>query len=652
MPYHNWTLEERMDTIAEAFSSPENGRRFVSRIMVDRDYDFYVNTCVDTVNPQKKTQKNNLPMLLCRRQMEFLVKTQWCKDQGYDMATFKTRKVGVSWLEMIDESFDWLTTDGYSSIVGSRLDVLVDSPGKANLNALFPKFDYIIQHLPSLVKPAGYEDRAPWRVDFLRQNLLNGAQVYGEAVTPNFGAGGRGGKAIVDEASRCQWCKPAWVSAGQTASSRHAVLTPFGKNFGWGLCFPDEYALLTNETQVERPECFRIIWKDIPWFNEFHLFPYEVPQWSRRSEFEQWWQDHKQDAVAVGNGYSPFDEIGGPKDGLGLAFDCGYDDGRGNITHLEERMPILSPPVEAIPEGVIWPWRVREGFRYDKTGAAQELDCQFEESKSGRVYAVQMQNTKKLDEIARVPEYPLYVFCDPGGGKGNAFYMGWLQWNKESLRYQTLLEIMYEGVDGYFFLPFLTGSVKHLPFLERQRQSPSDLQLFELMRHPMWRPNDVYGDPAGMGAKVASASNTLAGLWRLEGIPVRYNYDHRFFTTRIEATRRVLQYTEFSRHGTPKLLMGMQMIAFPEIKEDTQTRSESEGWAHHPIHSHPVSAFEYFACADPHQYDGENYLDMAPESRFDDTGFRRYTESDMDRFVRRLNQPVGRGNRFGRKTGY
>lgn len=651
MPYRQWSLQDRLDTLADAYSSPRRREKFKARIFEERDIDFYVNSSVNTVNPQNKRNKY-VPLLSCLRQAEFLAKTQWCKEEGIDMATFKTRKVGVSWYEMADESFDWLVTPGYSSIVGSRIDSLVDSPGKANMNALFPKFDYIIENLDDFIKPEGYSDRPPWRVDFLRQNITNGAQIYGEAVTPNFGAGGRGGKAIVDEASRCQWCKPAWVSAGQTASSRHAVLTPFGKNFGWGLCFPDEYMLLTSEEQVERPECFRIIWKDIPWFNQFYIFPYEVPNFVRRAEFDAWWEDHRAESVVSGNGYSPFDEIGGPKDGLGIPFGCGYDDGRGNITHLDERMPVQSPPDGAVPEGVVYPWRVREGFRYDKAGAAQELDCQFEESKTGRVYAVQIQHSRKVAEVARDSKYPLYCFADPGGGKDNAFYMGWVQWNHDILRYQTLMEITYEGVNGYYFLPFLTGSTKHYVHLEKYARNRKDYEIFEALRHPMWRPNMVVGDPAGMGAKMPSSQNTLAQVWRVEGVPVYYNYEHRYFNTRIEACRRVLEYTEFSRMGTPRLLMGLTMIAFPEVKEDTQSRSEAEGWAHHPIHSHPVSAWEYFCCYDPHRYDGEQYVEEAPEQRYKHEP-HAYTKTDMDRVVSLFASASGRpGGRYGRRSGY
>lgn len=650
--YRMWSLQDRIDTIMDAYETAEKQDRFVDRILKERDIDFFVNTCCDTVNPQEKINKYR-PMLLALRQAEFMLFMQRCKNDNQDFSCFKTRKVGVSWMLMQDQAFDYLATPGYSAVIGSYDKDMVDPAGKANMNALFPKLDYTLMSLPSIMKPPGLDDNSPWRVDFLRQNLINGAQIFGQAVTGNFGAGARGGEAVVDEASRCQWAKAGWESAGQTATCRGAVLTPFGKNFGWGLCFPDEYALMTGADMVERPECFRIIWKDIPWINQFLMFPFPVPTFYRKEEYQRWWEENGDKAIATARGYSPFDEIGGAKDGLGIPFGCGYDDGRGNITHFEERMPIQSPPVDAVPEGVLYPWRVIEGFRYDRVGAARELDTQFEESRSGRVYSIQLQSVQRFSEFKRIREYPLYAYCDPGGGTDNAFYLGWVQWHVLRRRYQPLLEIMYEGRDGRFFLPFLSGVEGHRAYLSEQKAERRDLELFEVLRHPMWRVNMVIGDPAGMGAKVASAADTLAGLWRSKGIPLYYNYDHRFFATRIEATRRVLGYTELASRNTPRLNLGLSMIAFPEVKEDTQSRAQmAEGWVHHPIHSHPVSAWEYFCCFDPHRYDTEEYEVDSPEARMEMVQEQNGKfSSPVESMMRRIGI-VNRGRYDRRRGGY
>jgi len=649
--YVQWTLRDRLDTLSDVYSSQRAADRFRARIHQEKDIEFYTAACVNTVNPQLKHNKY-LPFLPTLRQVEMLYKIRYCVDNGLDLAIFKSRKIGASWLLEIDDSFDWLTDPGASNVSGSRVKELVDSPGKANMNTLFGKFDYITDNLPRLIRPEGYKDSAPWRVDFMRQNLVNGAQITGEPVTPNFGAGPRAMKGKVDEGSRCEWMKPAWETLGQTAPTRITVFTPYGKNFAWGLAFPDEYMIVSGETQVERPEVFRLHWKDIPIndVNKFYLLSVPLPDFSRRESFEYWWRDNQSNIVAEGNGYSPFDSIGGAKDGDGIPFGVGYDDGRGNISHLQQRMPIRECPRNAV--SALYPWRMREGFRYDKAGAARELDCRFEESRKGRVYAVALTNTVKTKIVERSPDAPLYAFCDPGRGVGNAFYLGWLQWHNELKRYQTLCELMYEGRDCYFFIPFLTGRLDHAQkYLPNYPTSDEDREFFEIMRHASWRINMLYGDPHGVGSQTAGQADTIAGIFREHGIPTSYDFAHAAFSRRIDDTRRVLTYTELSLEGTPKLNMALSGIAFPEVSENTkQTTPGTGGWVHHPIFSHPVSAFEYFSCADPHRYDFGEYEEDAPEQRM----IRLYDrDGEVEKQIKAFNRRKSFGGRFrGQRSGY
>src|SRR5690348_17444348 len=154
-PYRQWTLQERIDTLQDAYSSRSRAERFLARIKEERDIDFFVNTCCDTANPQEKVNKYR-PMLLCQRQAEFMLFMQNCKQENQDFACFKTRKVGVSWMVMQDQAFDYLITPGYSSVIGSYDKDMVDPAGKTdgksgvtglatgNMNALFPKFDYTL----------------------------------------------------------------------------------------------------------------------------------------------------------------------------------------------------------------------------------------------------------------------------------------------------------------------------------------------------------------------------------------------------------------------------------------------------------------------------------------------------------------------------
>ena len=231
-----WTVQDRIRERATAYQSKEGARAFVQRCRDDILY--YVNTCVDQINPQKKKNKE-APFLPCLRQMEYLLAIKAAKASGKDLATPKARKVGASWMQIIDDTHSFLFEPAYSSIITSYDKTLIEGTGKGNMNTLFEKFDFVYRRLPQFMHPLGYDEldangnstgdgKPPYKVDFLRSNPVTGGFIFGMAMTKNFGAGGRGGKAFLDELSRSEFQHEAWVSCGQTSSSRHCVLTPQG----------------------------------------------------------------------------------------------------------------------------------------------------------------------------------------------------------------------------------------------------------------------------------------------------------------------------------------------------------------------------------------------------------------------------------------
>lgn len=636
-------LARRLENLARAEASREGKLWFLKRCQ--EDVVFYADNCVDTVVPRRREgmteiRSKNRPWFTCLRQAEALWQIKEAKTMAYDMMWPKSRNVGQSWIHMIDESHDWYFTEGYSSIIGSRNINLVENAG--NMNALFPKMDFIYRHYPQWMHipaysgdptKAGYkgEGKSPYKVQGLRINPINGAQVNGEAVTEDFGAGGRGGKVTIDEIAKCQNGEQGWKTAGETADSRHGIFTPEGKNFAYGLCFPEDWKQITGLRDVESPAVFRLHWKDIPWQNKFYLltigFDLEDPPWQvdgtatplrRRLAFTNWLEDAIKDHYAgEGNGYSPFDPIGCRLDEAGIPYDAGYDDGRGNIHYLNERRPIERPPANAI--SCIHPWRILAGFRYDEEEAAKQLDISFG-GRSGRsVYSVQLRNTKRDTALVRDRTKLLYAFCDPGRGDGNAFYLGWAQWDAEKGKYECLKEISYEGKSAYFYRAFLTGNEKHWEEAVAEGATTGDRMLFEEMQHPMWRVNMLYGDPAAMAAKTANSKDSVKGIFEDStmgpGVPVIIDHNHRDFDTRILNARRVLQYTEIDPYGCPKLKAGLEGIRFPDANLQNKSTSPTRGYIHHPLYSHPCAAFEYFACMDPHQYDREEFEEDDPDVR-------------------------------------
>lgn len=97
--------------------------------------------------------------------------------------------------------------------------------------------------------------------------------------------------------------------------------------------------------------------------------------------------------------------------------------------------------------------------------------------------------------------------------------------------------------------------------------------------------------------------------------------------------------------------MSLAGIAFPETTENTrQTTPGTGGWVHHPVYSHPVSAFEYFACSDPHRYDMEEYEKDSPDERL----VKLYEKDEAEKILDRIASRPREGNeRFSyRKAGY
>lgn len=619
-----WTISDRAKERAEAFSSKEKLASFIARCREDKIY--FVNTCIDQINPQKKKGHREGPFFPCLRQREALLVTKAVKEKGIDVVWPKARKVGASWIQQMDDLHSWLFESGYSSIISSYDKNLIESSGKGNMNTLMEKFDFMYRRLPSFFHDPAYgeggEGKAPYKVDFIRTNPATGAVIWGQAMTENFGAGGRGGKAFLDELSRATFQKEAWVSCGQTSSSRHAVLTPQGKDFAWGLCFPEEYKILNGLASTENPYVFRIDWRDIDWLNEFIIYDVKVDMnkqnWRNAQEFDAWMETMRSNEISRHHGYAPIDlEIYDRTLDSTIPLGMGYDDGKGNIPFYEYRRPLDSLPNRAM--SIIYPWRIKEGFRYDSQKAAQELDISFDDGKRGRVYAIQFRSVRLDLQIPRISKYPLYAGVDPGRGTGNAFYIGINQWNPEVERYQWIREFSLEGRSCYFFIPFLTGDEQYWELAERQMKNQEESKyyryIFEEMKDPAWRLNMAFCDPAATSAKMASAHDSIENIWRAAGIPVRLNHAHRDFDTRITAARRVMGYTDIDRRGCPVLATSLSQIEYPKESDNTNKTTQTNGYVHHPLYSHACAGFEYHACFDPHHYDRQEKQAEAPEQR-------------------------------------
>jgi hypothetical protein len=260
-----------------------------------------------------------------------------------------------------------------------------------------------------------------------------------------------------------------------------------------------------------------------------------------------------------------------------------------------------------------------QSFRYNAEKVEQEIDIGFEASKVGRVFAVQMHKVGKKHNLTRNPKFPLYIFLDPGRGKGNAFYIGWAQFNPDTGRYECIREVMSEGRSAYWFRAFVTGKEKHILRAKREGLTDEEEEFCREVNHPMWRPDDGFGDPLAIRAKTAAAIDSVQGIFNKAGIPLRGDPKYVTFPVRIEATRRVLLYTDINPSACPKLYNGLMQIAWPEQGEKSRATQPPAGYVHHPMHSHPVASYEQLACHDPCRiWTVDGAMEAEPEEdRFD-----------------------------------
>lgn len=602
-----YDLDYRAEQLKWAYESEENAKSFMARCKDDPAY--YFNTCIMTVNPRKPKNRDR-PMLLCLRQVEAVEHTHICSDNAYDSADLKSRFVGGSWMKMGFASHQWTFVEDFQALFGSRIDSLVEAKGEGNMNALFTKFDHMIKNLPGLIRMpienAGYNYTDPYKVQMTRINPNTGATISGEAMTENFGSGARGGFALLDELSKASSPEASWLSCGQTVSSRQAVATPNGRDFFWGLCYPKQYAELYGKSyeEVEKPKVFRTHWKDIHWFNEFLVLSEPAARgrnWNNQQEFDEWYDNLLKTPYKIlqtGHGYIPGEEIP-----IGM----GYDD-HGRITR--EDMRYGATRIHERGVCIIYPWYERERLRYDDQGAAQELDINFDKSKAGRVYSIQFVKAELLPSIKRVDDYPLYFSLDPGRSAGNAFAMSWVQWNWRDNKYEWLRGIAAENHSIEYFLPLLTG--RNEDFMEAEAEHPSDewYRLYdELWDHggdeELWRVNYGSGDPAGVRATIAASKSNILTILRLNGIQCRADWKWHPFPERITSARKVLGYSRFDEVKVPRLIAAIRETAWPEVKQG-KAAPETEGYFHHPTHSHWMAQYEYFACMNPHKRAAEN----------------------------------------------
>ncbi|TXH08440.1 MAG: hypothetical protein E6R04_10695 [Spirochaetes bacterium] len=143
----------------------------------------------------------------------------------------KTRDMGVTWCAVGFSLWAWLFEGGFVSRWGSRVENEVDD---GTVDSIFGKQRYIIQRLPPMLRPSGFEHKK-FNHHLTLKNPKNENLILGESASPNFGRSGRSRVAFLDEFAHVQHSEAVWASVSETSDSIFCLSTPAGQGnqFYW-----------------------------------------------------------------------------------------------------------------------------------------------------------------------------------------------------------------------------------------------------------------------------------------------------------------------------------------------------------------------------------------------------------------------------------
>lgn len=187
----------------------------------------YANLFVWTYDPRRDQKapwlrhQREIPFISYPFQDKALLKILESIERGRDLVIQKSRDMGASWMSLIVMQWLWRFHRGTSFLMMSRVQDLVDKKG--DLDALFPKIDFLHEHMPEWVLPKRWE-----RLKNHFGNLDKNSSMDGEATTSASGVGGRRTAVFLDEFSRME--NAADIMAGTADVSRCRIFnyTPWG----------------------------------------------------------------------------------------------------------------------------------------------------------------------------------------------------------------------------------------------------------------------------------------------------------------------------------------------------------------------------------------------------------------------------------------
>ena len=228
-------------------------KHFIER--ASKDLLWYASTFVWVCDPRMSVGLRDRPFAPFKFQVRDLYEIDRAIDVGYPLIAYKSRDTGYTYQVLI--VYDWKCryAAGSKFLLASckmeRVDVRDD------MNALFPRLDFMDEHLPAWLKKDGERYRASTPVPIVSYKSSDG-MMTGAASTGDIGAAGRVTSVFFDEFSLFpeSFAQKALDSTSMTTRCRIFVGTPKGRN--------NKFFVLLREGKI------RVIgeaWTNHPWQN-------------------------------------------------------------------------------------------------------------------------------------------------------------------------------------------------------------------------------------------------------------------------------------------------------------------------------------------------------------------------------------------------
>lgn len=190
-----------------------------------RDPVFWVNYFGWTYDPRPHVKNHKTAFILYDFQEDALRSMIAHIKEGKDVLLDKSRDMGATWIVLYAILHQFMFTDGFSALLGSRKEDLVDN---GQLDSLFGKLEFAMKLMPKWMLPAGFQFGK--HRHYMKIGHPNGSNsIIGESTNKEFSRSGRYSCIFLDEFAFVDDSQSIWMATGDSSPCRIPVSTPNGK---------------------------------------------------------------------------------------------------------------------------------------------------------------------------------------------------------------------------------------------------------------------------------------------------------------------------------------------------------------------------------------------------------------------------------------